>query len=181
MKEWALARRYAEALFMAALDRGILDPVSEDAGALVKLLESDPRLLRFLESPQILADEKEKVVQKTLREQVQPLLCDFILLLLSKQRVALLLDILDVFKDRVEEHRGIVSAQVFTAVPLPGDMESALRQRLEAKVGLKVRLEKSVDSDVIGGVKVVIGNRVIDGSVQNELRELKQQLLKATL
>jgi ATP synthase F1 delta subunit len=177
----ALARRYAEALFMAALDRGVLDPVSDDAAALMQLLDADRRLQRFLESPQVLADEKERVVRTTLREQVQALLCDFVLLLLSKQRIALLRDILEVFLGRVQEHRGIVTAEVITAVPLPEEMEADLRRRLEAKTGLKVKMEKSVDSEVIGGVKVVIGNRVIDGSVQHELEELKEQLLKTPL
>ncbi len=72
---------------MTALDRGVLDPVSEDTGALLKLLDTDRHLLRFLESPQILTDEKEQVVRTVLREHAQSLLCDFVLLLLSKLRV----------------------------------------------------------------------------------------------
>ncbi|MBD3334338.1 MAG: ATP synthase F1 subunit delta [Candidatus Eisenbacteria bacterium] len=181
MREPALARRYAEALFLAARDRGVLDAVATDAAGLRDLLAAEPRLRRFLESPQVLTAEKEKLVRSTLGEGAEPLVRDLVLLLLRKQRVPYLNDVLQLFQERLDEHRGFVSATVTTAVPLPEELSEELRRRLEAREKLKVRLETRVDPRILGGVTVTIGDKVIDGSLRQELRELRRRMLETPL
>jgi ATP synthase F1 delta subunit len=180
VRELALAIRYAEALFLAARERNALDAVAQDVASVQELLR-DRKLLAFLESPQILDEDKEAVVRRVFRERVHPLVVDLLLLLLDKHRISHLPDILEMFQRRLDEYRGILKARVVTAVPLPDEEAERLRRNLEARTGKKVVLEREVDPSILGGVTVILGNRIIDGSLRNGLEKVRQYLLEATV
>lgn len=181
MREQTLARRYAEALFLAARDRDELDRVNDDVLGTLRLIREDPRLQHLLESPEIMTEEKENVIRSIFGDRAHPLVADLMLLLLHKQRVSYLQDVLGFFLQRVEEHRGIVKAQVLTAVPLNEDLSGPLRSKLEAKTGLKVDLEQKVDPNLIGGVTVIVRDKILDGSLRHELNELRRHLLETEM
>jgi F-type H+-transporting ATPase subunit delta len=181
VKEQALARRYAEALFLAARDRGELDRVNDDVFGALQLIKGEPRLQLLLECPDILTEDKENVIRSTFGGRVHPLVADLMLLLLHKQRVPYLPDVLDLFLQRVEEHRGIVKAQVLTAVPLSNELSNQLRRTLETKTGLQVNLENRVGADRIGGVTVLLRDKILDGSLRHELNEMRRHLLESEM
>jgi F-type H+-transporting ATPase subunit delta len=181
VREPTLARRYAEALFLAARDRGEMDQVNDDVFGTLKIVEGDPRLQHLLESPEILTEDKEKVIRSVFGERAHPLVADLMLLMLHKQRVTYLPDVLDLFLQRVEEHRGIVKARVLTAVPLTEDLSDRLRQKLEAKTGKRVNLEQKVEPDLIGGATVILRDKILDGSLRHALEELRRHLLESAM
>jgi ATP synthase F1 delta subunit len=181
VKDQTLARRYAEALFLAALERDDLDRVTADVSGAAGLIKDDPKLQHFLESPEILTADKERVVRSVFEERSHPLVADLILLLLHKQRVPYLPDVMDLYLRRVEEHRGIIRARVLTPFPLSDDLKEKLRRRLEEKTGKKVDLAQKIEKNLIGGVTVIVGDKILDGSLRHELDELRRQLLETEL
>lgn len=181
MRDRRLATRYAGALVASAGRDGDLAAVAESYAAVRELLAQRPDLTAFLEGPQVSEDEKRGLLRTLLGGRIEPLLLNFFLLLIDKNRIEHLDAIGQEFARLVEFAQGLRRAVVTTAVPLPADLEGALAKRLEALTGARIVLEKRVDPAVIGGVAVVVGDSVIDGTVRASLQHLRVRLLKSPL
>jgi F-type H+-transporting ATPase subunit delta len=181
MRDLRLATRYAGALVAAAKRAADLNAVAESYAAVRGVLSADARVKAFLEGPQVAEDEKKSLLRTLLDGRVEPVLLDFFLLLIDRNRIEFLDDIGVEFARLVEVEQGIARAHVVTAVPLPTDLEPELVRRLETLTGARIVLEKKVDPFVIAGVCVTVGDRVIDGTVRAGLRRLRDQMLGAPL
>lgn len=170
----AVARRYAEAAFLIARDREEFDRWSEDLRSLAEAV-SEPDVARLLESARLPQDEKERLLQ-AFRDDVAPLVWNLVRLLLRKQRVTLLPQIADEFDALVDEARGVVKAQVTTAVPLSEPERQHVANRLSQITGKQVVVQEGVDPRILGGLVARIGDRLIDGSTRSRLVALKKRL-----
>ncbi len=99
-----------------------------------------------------------------------------LLLLAERDRLALVPELLDVYRERLNEHLHVVRAEITTAEPLPPDRERALQQRLATATGRTVTLTTRVDPSIIGGMVTRIGSTVYDGSVATQLQAIRQRL-----
>ena len=98
------------------------------------------------------------------------------LLLASRGRLALLPDLLEVYRERLMEHRNEMRAEVITATALSPERAAQLQQRLAAATGRVVTMTTKVDASIIGGVVTRIGSTVYDGSVATQLAKVKDRL-----
>lgn len=171
-----VARRYAAALFLSAKRRGEIEGLETDARALREVLAREPRLMSFLGSPEIRDDRKDAVLRAAFEGRARPVMIQFLDLVLRKNRIGHLPDMIEEFIARAEEARGIVSARVVTAVPLAPDLAEALTERLAGLTGKKIRLAREVDAALLGGAVVTIGDRILNGSVQGRLAKLREEL-----
>ena len=153
MKADTFVVTYARTLLEVADEKGQLDDVREEADFLIGL-ESDPRLRLFLESPRIEKNEKLRVLEAALKGKTTDTLYKFILLTVRNGRSAGLRDILEMFGVLHDEKRGLVTADVTTAVPLSDKLESQLKQALEKKLDKTVELRPTVDEEILGGMVV---------------------------
>ncbi|MBI5838240.1 MAG: ATP synthase F1 subunit delta [Candidatus Eisenbacteria bacterium] len=181
MKQPAVARKYALALFRAARSHDALDAVAADLDAIRELLRTDPRFARVLAVPDIPAGEKRAFVGRVLSGRVGPLVVEFADLLLAKGRFGVLDAAADRYRALLEQERGIVRAQAVTAVKLTDAERVKLVEKLQIVTGRKVLMSESVDPAVLGGVLVTVGDRIIDGSVRSAWRDLRESLLAAPL
>ena len=181
MRDRGVAGRYARALLDAARAESILDGVGESMAGVCQVMVDNPALPSFLEGPQVAEDEKKQLLDDVFGPQVEPLVLRFLHLLIDKNRVEYLVDIGEEFAVLVEQEQGFRRAVVTTAIPLPGDLESALGDKLSALTGAKIIMEKNVDPAVIGGVSVPLGDQIIDGTVRSNLDKLQQLLGKASV
>lgn len=177
MPEPGLARRYAAALFETAKARKLLDQVENDLGATVELLRREPALREFLLSPQVLDEHKEEIVNRILGSRLSSLVVDFLHLLLKKRRFDHLDDIHSSLIEQLDDHRGIIKAGVTTATELKPELRDKLRARLETTTRKTVRLECRLDPGILGGIVVVLGDQLLDASVQREIERLRDELL----
>ncbi|HKA24913.1 MAG TPA: ATP synthase F1 subunit delta [Candidatus Eisenbacteria bacterium] len=177
LRDQGLGQRYAEALLGAAEKRGVTDPVAEDLQSILALDEKDPSFRRFLESPAVRDDAKQKLVESVLGPRANVLTVRFLLLLMHKKRIGHLRDAITAFKTLVEAKRGIVHARVTSAVPLAADEKTRLTQALEKRTGLRFLLEPRVDQAILGGVVVQYRDQILDDSVRTRLRDLREKLL----
>jgi F-type H+-transporting ATPase subunit delta len=173
-----VARKYAQALFLSAKEKGLLDKAYEQFASLKAFLESDPTLLNFLNAPQVLDEHKLALVQKAFGGRLERLFVEFLLVLVRKHRIAFLPEVIDEFTRLVEAEKGIGRVTVISAVPLTEDERQNLTDKLTAKTGLKIVLEEKVDPDILGGMIVILHNEIIDGSVRRGLDLLQEQLAK---
>lgn len=170
------SRRYASALLDVAEDGHFLDVVKEDLEKIQDVLGQSRELSNAIKSPLIRGDAKARFLEAIFRNDVGEKTMVFLTLLAKKKRAGLLSEVIDEFNALLDEKRGIVNAVVKSAVALSEDQEKALVDKLSAWSGKTVRPAISLDAALIGGVKVKIGDTILDGSVQHQLQRLKKSL-----
>jgi F-type H+-transporting ATPase subunit delta len=169
----AAAARYAQAVFSLAVEQGTIAQWRSELADLVTVL-GDAALGPMLEDSRIPLEQRLRAVERAL--DISPLALNLAKLLVSKQRAALAPEVAASFGRMADEHEGIVNARVTTAVELaPADLAS-IEQMLSQATGKRVRTQVSTDPNIIGGVVVRIGDRLIDGSVRTRLKLLRRQL-----
>jgi F-type H+-transporting ATPase subunit delta len=169
-----LAGRYATALFELAQEERGVETVEHDFAGLKALVASSPDLLRLVRAPVFSREEQEKGMDAILRRmEAAPLTVRFVLLLASKGRLFILLDVVRAFEALAAKARGEVSAQVTSARPLSDAEVSELKAILKSKLGRDARLDAKVDPSLLGGLVVKVGSRMIDSSLRTKLDGLR--------
>jgi F-type H+-transporting ATPase subunit delta len=173
----ASAARYARALLDVANNESDPDRAEQELAAFVDLVRANPDLQRMLANPVVSAADKRAVAQQIL-ERLQPAtpVGKLVLLLATRGRLALLPDLLDVYRERLMEYRKILLAEVTTAAPLSPERAAQLQQRLANATGRVVTMTTKVDASIIGGVVTRIGSTVYDGSVATQLAKVRDRL-----
>ena len=168
------AKRYAQAVFSLAKERGTLDRWLDDLASLNDLM-SDPRAAEYLASPAVPEAQKLRLVDQSLANG-QPEARNLAHMLIQRQRISIIPDLAQLYGEAVLQERGIVIAEVTTAEPLSPSEQEMVRAQLSKLVGKRVQLRTNVDPSIIGGVVARVGDRLIDGSVINQLRRLRARL-----
>src|SRR5579875_3681040 len=160
------ARRYAEAAFALARQTQAEDAWARDLQRLADLL-AVPVAEKALTSPAVPAAQKLAAIDAELPD-LQPPVRNLVQLLLR--------DIAAAYRELWHRARGIVTAQVTTAVPLSDAQRALLAERLGRYVGRQVELETNVDPSIMGGVVARVGDLLLDGSVRGRLEALRRRL-----
>lgn len=179
MLSHTVARRYAKGLIaaVAELAPGTERAVAEELGSLVETIDGHEGLKRLLVSPAIRAPHKTAILGK-----ISELLAAstvvrrFIDLVAEKHRLDHLALISEVYGDLVDEHLGVVTAEITTSVPLNPGQLAQLEASLRDATGGEVRLERRTDPSMLGGVITRIGDVVYDGSVKGHLERIRERL-----
>jgi F-type H+-transporting ATPase subunit delta len=172
--------RYARALFDVVMrERLDVERVERELSAFGDLVRGHDGLRRVLSNPAVPAARKRAVVEQLVAASpVTPPVARLLSMLAESDRLTLLDDLTLAFRERVREHQQVVRAEVTTAIELPSDRLSALRQGIVRATGRQVQLETRVDPAIIGGVVTRIGSTVYDGSVATQLQKLKARLVE---
>jgi F-type H+-transporting ATPase subunit delta len=176
-----VAERYARALFMIAERRGLIFEALGELQRVLGLVHADPRLGPYFRSPIVPLARKRAVLQRELGSGPFPPVASFVDLLLHKKRLGLFPAAVAEFEKRVRRWQGLQAAEAVSAVPLTGDERQRLHARLERVTGLTIELETRVDPELIGGLYVRIGDRIIDYSVKGLLASLQDRLFETSL
>jgi F-type H+-transporting ATPase subunit delta len=173
----ASAARYARALLDVAITESDPERAEQELAAFVDLVRTNADLQRTIANPVVSAADKRAVVQQIL-DRLEPStpVGKLVLLLASRGRLALLPDLLDVYRERLMEHRNVLQAEVTTAAPLSPERAAQLQQRLANATGRTVTMTTKVDASIIGGVVTRIGSTVYDGSVATRLAKVRDRL-----
>lgn len=169
-----LAGRYATALFELADETDALDAVAADLSALQTLLDDSADLARMVRSPVISRDEQGKAMTAILSKAgAQDLTVKFAGLLAANRRLFALTDIIAGFQTLLAAHRGEIAADIASAAPLSDSQTTAIKDALAKAMGSDVLLRTRVDPDLLGGLVVKVGSRMIDNSLRAKLQSLK--------
>ena len=172
-----MARRYATALADVVTARGGAQEVQRELIAWEMMMQSNEQLLEVFRNPTIPYEQKRKVLNALIsRALVRPTTANFLQVLLQNQRLADLNEVNKRFAQILDERSGVVSAEVTTARPIPQTSQDALRAKLTALTGKDVRLSFATDEELIGGIVTRIGSTIYDGSVRNQLQQVKERM-----
>jgi F-type H+-transporting ATPase subunit delta len=172
--------RYAQALFDLAVEARSLESVEADLEQLAGLVRESADLRSLLASPRFTAEDKAKgLAAVASRAQLGELTGKFLGLLSANRRTGALGEIIVAFRRLAAARRGLVSAQVVTAIPLTDAQTGALKSALRQALGKDPQIEARVDPAILGGIKVRVGSRLYDASLKSRLDSLKYALKRA--
>jgi len=173
-----IAEVYARALFEAATDDGVLDRVHDELGQFADALDEDRNLQLFLFSPYFSSEEKKNGVRRIVSDADERFL-NFLELLAERHRMPVLFRIRRVFDGLWAEENKLLAVTVTSATELDEGLVDEIGKRIEEQTGRRVELSSNVDPDVLGGLRVRVGNMVLDATVRNRLEQLRKQVAKA--
>ncbi len=169
-----MAGRYAAALFELAKEQGQLAQVETDLKTFQAMLDESQDLRRLVRSPVITADEQAKALSALLgKAGISALSTNFFRLIARNRRLFAVADMLKDFSTLLAAERGEVSADIASAHPLTPDQMTALKDALRAQIGKDVQVNTRVDPNLLGGLIVKLGSRMIDGSLRTKLDNLR--------
>ncbi|MBM3973127.1 MAG: ATP synthase F1 subunit delta [Planctomycetes bacterium] len=173
------AKRYAQALHSAAVAAGAADAVLADLQALQQVISS-PAARALLTSPDITTAERAAVLEKVARGH-HTLVANLLGVLQQRHRLEVLFDVHPAYRALLMAARGEVEGVVESAHPLGADEVGSLEALAGRLSGKKVKLTVVTRADVLGGVRLRIGNVLYDGSLQSQLGQLAQKLAQAAV
>ena len=169
-------------MFEVALEQGKLDEYWEEAKTVKTALEENPELFKLMTHPKIVKEEKIKIIEDIFAGKVSGELVGLLRMIVDKDHFDEAEAVLSYFTDSVKEYKNIGTAYVTSAVELSGPQKAAVEKRLlETTRYVKFEMHYAVDSELIGGMVIRIGDRVVDSSVRTKLYDLTRELSKIQL
>lgn len=174
MAETRVASRYVRSLLGLAVEQNALEAVHNDMQLFTKVAEENRAFAMMLRNPIIRHDKKREVLQAIFKGKVHALTFAIFDIITKKNREPILIDIAKQFHNAYNVYNGITKGVVVTAAPLDAELRKELEQIVKKISSQKnVELIEKVDASLVGGFVLNVGDRQIDASIKNKLKELK--------
>lgn len=175
----SIDRVYAQALFEMSQAQGNLEAVAAEVDELAELLKAEPELYALLTSRVLGTADRAGVIERLFKGRLSDGLYRFVQVVNAKERTGSLRGILQAFGDLVAESQGLVEVDVYVANRLDKPQADAVAESIGQALGKRVALHQYVEPDLIGGLKIRVGDRLIDGSVATQLKLMKRKMTEA--
>ena len=173
-----VAARYAKSLLDLAQEQGITETMYKDMQFFKNTVQQSRPLMLMLKNPIVRAEKKSAVLKAAFASRVNPVTMSFFEIIAKKNREPIMDAIADEFVKQYDRLKGVERATIVTTIPLT----DALREQFKAMVlkmtgNKSVELEEKIDSKLIGGYVLRVGDQQIDGSIRNQLNEIRLQFM----
>ncbi|MRX74142.1 F0F1 ATP synthase subunit delta [Bacillus lacus] len=176
MSSGIVAKRYALALFQIAKENQLLDRFEEDMRTVKKVFADNQTLMDVLTHPKITLTQKKSIIGDAFSS-LSVHVVNTLLILVEKHRITAVSEIADQYIVLANDERSTEDAVVYSVKPLKVEEIAALSTVFARKIGkASLRLQNVIDPNIIGGVKLRIGNRIYDGSISGKLERIQRQL-----
>ena len=175
------AKMYGGSLYDLAAEEGLETRILGELDEVQQLLKQNPDYLRLLSTPSIPKKERCGLLDEALRGQVHLYVLNFLKILCEKGTLQELSGCARAYRIRYNQAHGILEATAISAVPLTEQQRAALHAKLESLTGKTIDLKTKVDAKVLGGIRLDIEGTELDGTVQNRLASLRQDIAAVTL
>jgi F-type H+-transporting ATPase subunit delta len=169
--------QYANALADIALAQGAAAPVTQQLADFTAAYGSSPELRNVLASPAVSKAEKRRVAERiAARLGASKIVRNFLFVVIDHQRTQLLPEIFESFENVLRERQGVAEAEIFSPSALSETQRNEMIQALEGLTGKRVEAKFSLDTNLLGGALVRVGDTIYDGSLRKRLDALREQL-----
>ncbi len=177
-----VSKTYGEALFELAMEKNTLDVIQEESIAVLEIFKQNEELAKLLNHPKISKEEKITVIENVFKGRASDTIVGFLILIVEKGRYNEINQIFTYFLEQVKEFKKIGVAYVTSATPLTAEQCRKVEERLLATTKyIEFEMHFNVDADLIGGMIIRIGDRVVDSSIRTKLNQMTQTLSKVQL
>ncbi len=171
---YSIAARYAQAVFELAKEQKAIVKLEADVAEVSEAIEASEELVSLINSPIYSRDEQIRAISAIVKQMaILESLGSTLGLMASKRRLFVLPALLERLKDLIADHKSEVSAEVTSAKALNKTQSDKLSKAITASVGKTVKLKATVDEDIIGGLIVKVGSKMVDTSIRSKLISLQ--------
>jgi ATP synthase F1 delta subunit len=173
-----IAQVYARSLFQVAKEHDELDEVQEQLGEFADALDGSRDLQMFFFSPYFSSEEKKEGVDKVVDGGNEHFV-NFLELIAERHRMPAIFRMRREFDDLWRAENKLLEVRITSAVPLDDEMTKTIGRRIEEQTGQRIDLDANVDPDLIGGLRLRVGNMLLDATVRGRLERLRKELARA--
>lgn len=179
MNNKGMTKKYARALYNVAVQQEDVKKVSERINYIVNVMKVVPELSQLLQTHQISADDKITILKNVLHENISSLEVELVSDILKNNNILILADIAKYFDYLVETDSTLINMTITSVTELSTDEVEYIKSNVESQLNKKVDVATEIDKDLIGGIKLRVGNTVVDNSISRRLDMLKNKLTQA--
>ena len=177
-----ISKTYGDALLSIAVEEDKLDSFDEEVVALREVLKDNPDLGSCINNPRISVDDKLDIIGNVFTGRITDELLGFLKIIVEKNRFDCIDEILEYFIDEVKKLKGIGVAYVTTPSKLSDEQKKMVEAKLLDTTDFKsMEMHYLINEELIGGMQIRIGDRIVDSSVQTKIMKLKQDFIKIQL
>lgn len=177
-----VSKTYGQALFELALEQNALEQILEEETFVKEVFAENEELVTMLNHPKISKDEKIQVVENIFKGKISDTMVGFLVIVVTKERYDELEHIFQYLEEKVREYKNIGVVSVTTAVELTDVQKVQLTKRLLEVTSFKqLEFNYTINPDIIGGMILRIGDRVVDSSIRTEIGQMAKSLSKIQL
>jgi F-type H+-transporting ATPase subunit delta len=178
MSNYAVANRYSVALFQLGKEQGSLTQFANELQLVKEVFILTPELSSVLLHPKVSQADKVSIIKDNFASYLSDSVINTLLIVIERGRGDILLSIIDKFKQLAYDEQGKAEAKVYSVKPLSDEDKEVISKQFAKKVGKEtLMIENIVDGELIGGLKIRIGDRIYDGSVKGQLDRMRFQLV----
>lgn len=172
-----IAKAYGRTLYDLAVECESVEQMLDEITTLRQAFEENPQFLTLMATPNLKKEERIAIIDETFGGKIHIYLLNFLKVLVENGASHEFIDAAKQFRQEYNWENGIETVTVVSAVALDAAQESELVERLHKLTGKKIQLEKSVDPSVMGGIRLQMDGRQLDGTVKNKLDAIRSRLL----
>lgn len=177
MLDGGVSRRYARALFETAKEHGLIDTIEADLNRVVETISQQDVVRSLWYSRSIQPSERKALIDTAFREAgIHQYVINLLKIMIDKGREESIVPLAREFAGLIDEFRGVIDVDLETSRDLGTELLEKIRRQLEVNLNRKIRLKVRVHPELIGGISVRIGDKVIDGSIAKRLYLLRQSM-----
>ncbi len=173
----SVASRYGLALYSLALEENKIDSWQKDVKTLKSIFEENTDFIMILGSSFLSLEERIEILEKTLVG-VDKKIVALIDVIMENNRTDLILDVFENFNSYCNQYRGVSEGLIYSTLKLDQTVIDQIEKKISKIENNKVELKNVIDPSLIGGVKIVIKDRIYDGSIKHSIEMMKKDLLK---
>ncbi len=171
-----VSKTYARALFELAVEGQMVDQILAEYEFVKDSFDKFPEFLEIIKSPKLSHDEKKNIITETFGDKISETLTSFFKILIDKKRSDVIRDVYNDFVVMVDDKKGLVVAKVESVIPLAANEIEVLVTKLNKVTGKTVTIDNVINPDIMGGLVVKVGDKVVDGSVKRKLENMRHEL-----
>ncbi len=176
MENKQLVKKYALSLYQIGQKENALNEIEKGVRAVDSLYKDSSTFRYFLLTKKIADSDKKKILSDILKDLCSHYVLELMFIIIDKGDIKSLRAIIDRFFVAVNSESDIIPVRIITSSTLDNDEMQALIANIESKLNKKISAKNEVDPNIIGGVKLMIGNKVVDGSISHQLKKIKYTL-----
>lgn len=171
-----VAKRYAVALFDLVQDAGTLAEVEQEVEAIQTLFKSN-EVRDFFAHPKITAEQKKTLLNENLTNKVSSQVINTLFLMIDRKRGDSIAEMIEQFIALAMEEQRVAEAVIYSVKPLTDEQQQTISTLIAEKVGKQsLRIQNKINPDLIGGLRIRVGNQIFDGSISGRLESMKREL-----
>ena len=176
MANSSYVNRYAKGLFNASVKNNSSGGVRDGLNFIIKILKSTPEFSHLLFTKNISRTDKKNILSNVLEDKVSSLVSELLIILIDNDQIQLLIDITNKYNLLMSINSTELDVSITSNIEFSSNRLESLRDNLSKKLDKQINIKNNIDKSIIGGVKLRIGNTVVDNSLSNKLMKLKNNL-----